>query len=57
MNSKGHGGLVTAALPALCPEVEMLALLATEQHDGANSQILLRCSEGHIVGTVQMWAS
>ena len=50
----GHGDLATAALPAPCPEMDMLAVLATKQHDGSISQILLLAEPKQDLETVQI---
>ncbi len=53
----GHGGVMTAALPVLCPDVDMRAVLANEQHNCSISEIALHLNQGRVTGRLQTWAS
>jgi broad specificity phosphatase PhoE len=52
----GHGGIFTATLPQLCPDVAILDLFKTENHNASLTEIDVEMQNGQLWGHLVSWA-
>jgi 2,3-bisphosphoglycerate-dependent phosphoglycerate mutase len=52
-----HGGVFTSTIKALCPDVELGALLRQENHNCSISEVLLAPHDGALRGQLVRWAA
>jgi broad specificity phosphatase PhoE len=54
----GHGGVYTACIALLCPEVDLPVLLAQPNHNCSITEVEARLTEGgRVQGILRAWAS
>jgi broad specificity phosphatase PhoE len=54
----GHGGVYTACIALLCPDVDLPALLAQPNHNCSITEVkVMRAEAGRIHGVLRAWAS
>jgi broad specificity phosphatase PhoE len=54
----GHGGVYTACIALLCPEVDLPALLTRPNHNCSLTEIVAKLTEdGHVQGALREWAA
>jgi len=53
----GHGGIFTATLPTLCPEIHILDLFKHENHNASLTEIDLELQGEQLIGHLVSWAN
>jgi broad specificity phosphatase PhoE len=54
----GHGGVYTACIALLCPEIDLHSLLSQPNHNCSITEVKAACADdGHVQGVLHAWAS
>ncbi len=53
----GHGGIFTATLPRLCPDVSILDLFKFENHNASLTEIDVEMTGNRLIGHLVSWAN